>query len=397
MKLPRFERDVRAPVASYPRLNAPMLDPRAGGIAGAAFAAAGGAARDLLLAKTTTGAGLLALGAWLYHAGVITGAGPAAPGMRRVLEESGWQAESVRVGGKYYAFRGIDPLPSIFLSMAATVGELTAHVDEDAVGQYVTAGALALAKAFTNASYMQSVSDALDALTSDDGREWQRFLRNRAASVVPALSADIARQLDPVRREIDSIAAAMKAKIPGLSATLPPRRNLKGEPVYYEGSAGPDMLSPFFAKTVTGDPVYRELIANQVGLSPVQDFLGGSRPGEGPLAQERVTWGVKLTPQEHDRYAELAGNGMKDPATGKGLWDTLTDLVQSPAYQEQSPGPDGGRALLLRSTVRAFREAARAQVLEEFPALQRRIEAHLFARHQALQPAGAAIIESLMR
>jgi hypothetical protein len=41
MKLPRFQADVRAPVASYTPLSTPQMDPRAGGIAGQAFAQSG--------------------------------------------------------------------------------------------------------------------------------------------------------------------------------------------------------------------------------------------------------------------------------------------------------------------------------------------------------------------
>jgi hypothetical protein len=241
---------------------------------------------------------------------------------------------------------------------------------------------------FANASYVQSVADALDAVTSQDGGEWQRFLQRRAASLVPRIVADIAREIDPVRREVDSIGAALRSQIPGATFTLPARRNLKGEPVYFEGSLGPDIASPFFQRKLTGDPVFAELVRNRISVSAVPDYLGGVRPSERPLAQERVTWGVRLTPEERARYAELAGNGLKDPGTGLGMWETLGHIIASPDYQAQSEGPDGGKAQILRDVVQGFREAARGQLLDEFPELRRRTLAQQVGRALALEPGG---------
>jgi hypothetical protein len=266
----------------------------------------------------------------------------------------------VKIGDTYYSYRGTDPVPAMFLSMAATLGDLSAGIEgEDAVVQYGAAGALALTRVFANASYVQSVADALDAVTSQDGGEWQRFLQRRAASLVPRIVADIAREIDPVRREVDSIGAALRSQIPGATFTLPARRNLKGEPVYFEGSLGPDIASPFFQRKLTGDPVFAELVRNRISVSAVPDYLGGVRPSERPLAQERVTWG-----------------------------ETLGHIIASPDYQAQSEGPDGGKAQILRDVVQGFREAARGQLLDEFPELRRRTLAQQVGRALALEPGG---------
>ena len=86
--------------------------------------------------------------------------------------------------------------------------------------------------------------------------------------------------------------------------------------------------------------------------------------------------GVALTPQEYDRLVVLSGAEVKDPKTGKGARESLNDLVGgkhalSKLYHAQTDGPGGGKALMIQSLVKRFRDAGSAQLLSETPALRK--------------------------
>lgn len=94
---------------------------------------------------------------------------------------------------------------------------------------------------------------------------------------------------------------------------------------------------------------------------------------------------MQLNPQEWDRYVVLAGNEAKAP-NGLGCKDALEKLVGSSEYKKQSEGPEGGRALLIRRTIDAYRELARSHMVKEFPDLGPLIEEVARRKGEALRP-----------
>jgi hypothetical protein len=70
--------------------------------------------------------------------------------------------------------------------------------------------------------------------------------------------------------------------------------------------------------------------------------------------------------------------------------DALSKLITEPYYQKQSDNADdlkGGKALLIESTVRAYRELAKAKLLQEFQDLADLIRERAGMEAKALQPA----------
>jgi hypothetical protein len=183
---------------------------------------------------------------------------------------------------------------------------------------------------------------------------------------------------DPTKRDVQSWIDAIQARIPGLSTSLPPVRNLKGEPVtakMYEGIPGKlfGMVNPIYWTTEPNDPVSQEILSNRIGLTMPSRSIGGGQDPNKPMLDEGSP-AIPLSPEEYDWLVRMAGNELKDPDTGLGAWDTLRRMVtnQIPVdevdgkpvyYRDFSKGPEGGRAFIIKKVVGTYRTAAR-RILE---------------------------------
>jgi hypothetical protein len=115
-------------------------------------------------------------------------------------------------------------------------------------------------------------------------------------------------------------------------------------------------------------------------LSRTQTYSGG----------RGISASVELTPQEYDRIQTLAGNEIKDPATGLGAKDTLNTLVRgshpsTSLQNEWDEGSPAAKALAVQSIVQKFRGAAKAQIRSEFPDVEQAIQAGWDAAAAKLQ------------
>jgi hypothetical protein len=186
------------------------------------------------------------------------------------------------------------------------------------------------------------------------------------------MGAQIEQVVDPTLRDAWTFTENIKSRIPGLSDSMPPMRNVFGEPIQLGGGLGPDLISPIYSSTRKNDPVAQEVIKNKVSLSMPGRFVGGSRPPLDPTMKIPAREGVELTHEEYDRYVVLAGNDLK--LGGLGMKDQLSKLIKAPEYQKATDGPDGGKATMIRKVVMGYREAALEKLQDEFPALRMKIQ-----------------------
>lgn len=321
--------------------------------------AAGGARRDLAIARMSLGSMVMGMGATMSFEGQITGGGPADKSQREALRRMGWQPYSVKVGDEYYSYNRLDPL-GMFLGLSADVAEVMKYGTDEDRENIGAASAMALAKNLTSRTYLRGLSEFLDAVESGDEKKWSRYIQRQAATWTPATSmvAQVERTMDPTLRATYSIMDEIKARTPGLSETLPPRRNVWGEPIVLQGGLGWDFVSPVYSSTRKPSLADEEIYLNEVPVSMPRRTLG-----QGNFA-------VELSPEEYDRYVVLAGNEFKDPNTGLGMRDYLEqEVIPSDAYQNATEGPDGGRSLIIQQVIRQFRDGAKAQLQQEFPGL----------------------------
>jgi len=325
--------------------------------------AAGGARQDLALAKMALGGMVMGTVGVLAASGTITGAGPHDPNLKRILRDTGWQPYSIKIGDTFYSYNRLDPLGNL-LGVAASIAELSGELPQAELDQLAMASVLATLESITSKTYLTGLSNAIDAMTRPD-EKGVNFLRGMARSIVPAGVAQVNRAfLDKQLHEVHSMLDEIRARLPGFSDDLPPRRNLYGEPIVLPSGIGPDILSPVYTTTATHDPVTEEILAHRVSLSLPGRYLGGRKPPMSPFAdRDRAAHGVPLSPAEYDLYVRLAGNEYKSPADGLGMHDKLAQVIASPEYARLSDGPDGSKAVLIRKIVSTYREAAGQELL----------------------------------
>ena len=196
-------------------------------------------------------------------------------------------------------------------------------------------------------TWLSGVSSFTEAL-SDPGRSaeswWQRTV---SAFAVPAGVAGMARAIDPVARKRDSVTDAIKARVPGMTDDLLPRRDVFGEVVPLD-SLGPDFLSPFWQTKGKNDPVVAEMLRIEKSVSA---------PGK-----QYTEDGEKLeySPERYDRYHEIAG---------RLTYNSLLGLIGSARYGNMS---DNAKRKAAKKAIRDARKAARS-VLDDpdFPLPER--------------------------
>jgi hypothetical protein len=157
----------------------------------------------------------------------------------------------------------------------------------------------------------------------------------------------------------------MKARIPGFSKDLPPKRNLWGDVVDVSSPHGMayDFLSPVAATKDKPDAVDQLILDNRIEVTMPQ----------------RVIDGVRLTHEEYSRYTELAGSLAKEQ---------LDKLVGAGSFDKLSDGPDGMKANLVRSIIMQTREAAQGQLMSENLELRERVLDRQRNRAQVLSQGG---------
>jgi hypothetical protein len=182
-------------------------------------------------------------------------------------------------------------------------------------------------------------------------------------------------------RIIASALDATKARIPGMSETLPLSPDKWGRPISRASGLGGlyDFISPIYSSTTEkAEPIDRELNRLELYLPQAPK----------KFAIQHVTLDLRSRPEIWARFRVLAGNhplqiivtgggpGMSPQfvGTGRGLMDELNLLVTgrhpfSGWYEMLTDGPDGGKAKYIRSIDEAAQDAAKVVLLQEFPEL----------------------------
>jgi hypothetical protein len=335
--------------------------------------AAGGARRQMALAKTAFGGLTYATAATLAYGGFITGGGPLDPDLKAIKRQTGWQPYSVKIGDTYYSYKRVDPL-GFMLGLAADMTEKIGELSDLDASSLGMAGVVAFKDTFMDKTYLDGVQNVFEAINDKNGKVLSQYFNRLVGSFVPAGMAQITRQLDPTIKEINSAADAIYARLPGFSESVPARRNLWGEKIMLEGALGPDAISPFYTTSQKSDPVSDEMVRLESSIAMPPNYIFGTRPTDSPFAKEDPRRGVRLLPEEYARYTELAGQ----PAHAK-----LTEVIQTDTYKRLS---DFDKKTILEQYVTVYRKEAQNKVTQEFPDLKAAIANKVNERIQAHQP-----------
>lgn len=287
---------------------------------------AGGARRDLAIAKAMLGTGF---GMAVYEGalnGMITGALPSDPKKARLLRAEGWQEYSIKLGDTYYSYKRLDPF-AMTLGVAADLATLPDGMSKREREEKATLLVASIIGNLSSKTWLSGISDLVSAL-DEPGRYTDNMLERLVGSLtVPAGVAGIARSLDPTARQVEGLDQAVLNRIPGQRDELMPRRDIWGEIVTYDAG----FLSPVYSSEARRDPVNLELL----------------KVGYAPGYPSQTVGGKELSPEEYDRYAEMAG---------KRSHEAIRELIASPEWNGMD---DEAKAEAARKEVTAARREAR--------------------------------------
>jgi hypothetical protein len=351
--------------------------------------AAGGARSALAQARMATGTMIWSQAMDQAYQGNLSGRGPQNAGERAALEGTGWRPYSVKIGGNWYSYNRIDPI-GMSLATAADLGEVLKQSDVtpqdfDNVMQVMAAGIGAVSDAAINKSYLSGLSQLTQMLTDPRGFSKQ-YVQSFLSSMVPAgpLLGRVEAAVDPTARNPQTPLEYVQSRIPGLSASLMPRRDQWGQPIRPSDALGNtyDAFSAIPMSRVKDSPADAEVLKQST--FPPKIGMRGSVNGAD------VNW--RDFPQAYDALQRLTGNDWKNPVTGKGLKDTIADLhigagPMAGIYSQLSDGPDGMKGAFLKRLFQTAREGALDQVMHDpqFRDLQS------YVRQNASQKAAAQI------
>ena len=290
--------------------------------------AAGGAKRDLALARAMVGSGFGAAFAEMAANGLITGSPPSDQNRLRQLRASGWQEYSVKLGDTYYSYKRLDPFALTIGAAAdmATLGDGMTEAEREEGAGLIVASILGN---LSNKTWLSGVSDLMEAL-SDPERSGGTFVKRLAGSLaVPTGVSQVARWMDPTMREAPDTMSYIQSRIPGMSDDLLPRRDMWGQPIVSQGGVGPDFLSPIWTSKKTGDPVVDALLADNLKVGKLGRKVGGE----------------KLSDAEYDRYQALAGPVLRDEIAKLLSEPSWTQLDQEDKQDELDKTAKASRAI----------------------------------------------------
>lgn len=289
--------------------------------------------------------------AWLAATGRLSGNGPTDPAERAALMESGWRPNSIRFGDQWVSYQLMQPISV----QAALIGNAyEAWVEQGAKGEDApTVAAQTLARSvnsFLDQSFLSGLFDIAEAL-KDPERSAGRWAGRQAHSLTPfsGLQRTIRDAKDAVQRAPRGAGEQLRAGVPGISETVPPRIDRFGEAVTREGGPTRRALDPFNASTVKHDPVADELARLGVKLT---------------LPSRSVT-GQTLTRQQEVDVQQRRGRAVRA---------ALERLVAAPGYQRMS---DTLKTEVLEKAIETARRRESQRIVRE---LRRRA-------HDAAQPA----------
>lgn len=277
----------------------------------------------------------------LAASGYASGSGPTDPRQAAMWRLGGNQAHSVRIGDMWYAVNRLGPM-GMLLSTAADMYDV-AHIASQ--GDMLKAGAAlqhAITQNILDESFMRGPADLIQAV-EDPGRYGEAYLRNWASSFMPysIAMAQAARGMDPYARQARTVMDEIRAKTPGLSEGLFPRRDVWGEAMPSGDALIHSGVTAIYTRMLSHDPVNVAML--QLGIGPAQML--------------RSIRGVQLTDEQYDDFARVGGRMAKQ---------RLDAIVNS---QQFASWPGSVKHDVIIETIKQSWEAARGWMMMKYPSI----------------------------
>ncbi len=236
----------------------------------AAMIRAGGKQRDEAIARLSLGSAIGATAVYYASTGEITGGGPTDKKAKEALRLTGWQPYSIKIGGTYFSYAGVEPLSSILGAWAdaATIAVASGD-DEQKIDDVMGAALGATIYNLSNKTFMQGFAN-LGRAIADPEHYGVKSIQDLMQSIVPRVAGYVERLDDPLLNDAKGFIENAKKQIPGLSADLQPRVDLLGNDIYLgvlqddlsrDLAFGYDVISPFYKSKEKDSPVIKAINA----------------------------------------------------------------------------------------------------------------------------------------
>lgn len=318
--------------------------------------------------QMTLGTTAMALTAMMALSGKMTGAGPNDPKFQKELRSTGWQPYAYVIdrpdGSKKYIPMGrLDPV-SMVMTMTADLTEALRHDPESSEAEKgIGALGIALAKNFSDKTFLQNIHQAIEALSDDKGDKGEKYLASIAGNTIPLSSGLRGINPDPYLREARTFVDMMLKDMPGYSSTLPPTRDAFGEP-----------MARRIGLTTSSKPQAADIVEAENSRLMLETGKGVHKPDPSYEGVDLRDITLKSGRNAYDRYQELSG---QLPGQ-KSIKDYLASLIQSESYQDMPDGSadvQGTRLHALGMLTTPYRKAAIASLVQENPELSEFVKA----------------------
>ncbi len=299
---------------------------------------AGGARRDMALAKQAIGTMVWGAAVGMTMAGMVNGYGPRDPNVRKAWLRDGHKPYSFNVGDTVVEYGRLEPFSSVF-GVAADASEIVGLADPKLAPEtdkIFPAFMASTSQNYMSKTFMQGISQGINAAYEADVNKMEKLMQSVAKTSVPFSSAlrGVEQIMSPERKSVDTVMDAIRSEIPGLSDTLPKQRDLWGRTLSKEIEKGESYLqtayrtiSPIYISKRTDSPIDKELYNLKRGLPmPAHDQSFASDMGGKPQPFE-------LNPAQYEKLLIYMNDTPLD-STGSKLKPSLDQLVRSSDYKD---------------------------------------------------------------
>lgn len=278
--------------------------------------AAGGARRDIAIARTVYGSALMAY-YWANSGeeGTIEGRGPSDYKKRQALESTGWRQNSVEEGTTAFdatalnlSTNPLDLQNNIAANVASIREAWEKGADEKDIAARLGSVSLALMQVLGSQSYAENLGQYMGLFS--EGSEAQsetaaaNFFGGMASSFVPAAVRQLNQQvLDPTKRDTrgdksfgDRVEGRIKSGIPGLSEDLPIKYDFLGDEI----PQGRSTLGMDNYTEIKQDPVSKAI--REVEDDTEKQVLSGA-----PSSFKYEGEEIKLTAEQQQEWQRVQG------------------------------------------------------------------------------------------
>ena len=312
---------------------------------------------QMMLGSTFSG-----MAAMLAVEGRLTGGGPSDPKLKKQLTDSGWRPYSIVWTGddgekKYFPLGRFDPIGMPFGMIADLVDMQLLHPGTKEAEGGMSAVALALAQNFSEKTFLLNINQLMRAVT-EPGTYLEKYMGSTAGSAIPFSALLRGTNPDPYMRDARGFIDNMMRNMPGYSETLPPSRDIYGDPVWRR-----------VGLTTSQD--------NDLVEAEHQRIMMDTGYGIGPANPQRE--GVDLRDvvledgrNAYDALQELAGH----PEGKPDLKDAMAKAIKDKRYAllpDGDAGTNGTKLHLLSGIVAKYREAAFKTLMKKSPKLRAQV------------------------